>query len=132
MSNNGDSNPNLLPAAAIKPASQEVDDVRKKLAGANGPKYWRTLEEFSGQEEKAFGELLEREFPRAHSEWVDGVSRRDFLKLAGASMALAGLAGCTRQPVEQILPYVRQPEELVPGKPIFYATAMPFAGYALP
>jgi molybdopterin-containing oxidoreductase family iron-sulfur binding subunit len=132
MSNNGDSNPNLLPAAAIKPVSQEVDDVRKKLAGANGPKYWRTLEEFSGQEEKAFGELLEREFPRAHSEWVDGVSRRDFLKLAGASMALAGLAGCTRQPVEQILPYVRQPEDLIPGRPIFYATAMPFSGYAMP
>ena len=132
MSNNGDSNPNLLPAAAIKPASREVDGVRKKLADARGPKYWRTLEELSGQEEEAFGELLEREFPRAHSEWVDPVSRRDFLKLAGASMALAGLAGCTRQPVEQILPYVRQPEELVPGRPIFYATAMPFAGYALP
>src|SRR5262249_25610819 len=54
------------------------------------------------------------------------------LKLAGASMALAGLAGCTKQPIEQILPYVRQPEELVPGRPIYYATAMPFAGYALP
>src|SRR5215472_18288851 len=132
MSNNGDSNPNLLPAAAIKPVRREVDEVRKKLAGASGPKYWRTLEELSGQEEEAFGELLEREFPRAHSEWVDSVSRRDFLKLAGASIALAGLAGCTRQPLEQILPYVRQPEELVPGKPIFYATAMPFAGYALP
>ena len=132
MSNNGESNPNLLPAAAIKPARREVDEVRKKLAGASGPKYWRTLEELSGHEEEAFGELLEREFPRAHSEWVDPVSRRDFLKLAGASMALAGLAGCTRQPLEQILPYVRQPEELVPGRPIFYATAMPFGSYSLP
>ncbi|HEY6272149.1 MAG TPA: TAT-variant-translocated molybdopterin oxidoreductase [Terriglobales bacterium] len=132
MSNNGESNPNLIPVAAIKPAREEMDQVRKKLAGAGGPKYWRTLEEFSGGEEAAFGELLEREFPRAHSEWVDAVSRRDFLKLAGASMALAGLAGCTRQPLEQILPYVRQPEDLVPGRPIFYATAMPFSGYALP
>ncbi|HKD44732.1 MAG TPA: TAT-variant-translocated molybdopterin oxidoreductase [Candidatus Angelobacter sp.] len=130
MSNKGESNRNLIPADAIKPARLELDEVRQKLAGAKGPKYWRTLEELSGQQ--AFGELLEREFPRQHSEWLDPVSRRDFMKLAGASLALAGLAGCTRQPLEQILPYVRQPEELVPGRPIFYATAMPFAGYALP
>jgi len=114
----------------IKPASMQLDTVRKKLAEAKGPKYWRTLEELSNQQ--AFGELLEREFPRQASEWVDPVSRRSFLKLAGASMALAGLAGCTKQPLEQILPYVRQPEQLVPGKPIFYATAMPFHGHALP
>src|SRR5689334_24337984 len=130
MSNKSDSNPNLISASQIKPASMELEAVRKKLADAKGPKYWRTLEELADQE--AFGELLNREFPRQASEWVDPVSRRSFLKLAGASMALAGLAGCTRQPLEQILPYVRQPEELIPGKPIFYATAMPFAGYALP
>src|SRR5689334_6068721 len=130
MSNKSDSNPNLISASQIKPASMELEAVRRKLAEAKGPKYWRTLEELAGQ--KAFGELLEREFPRQASEWVDPVSRRGFLKLAGASMALAGLAGCTRQPLEQILPYVRQPEELVPGKPIFYATAMPFHGHALP
>ncbi|HEY2115704.1 MAG TPA: TAT-variant-translocated molybdopterin oxidoreductase, partial [Candidatus Angelobacter sp.] len=130
MSNKTDSNPNLISANEIKPASLELETVRRKLAEAKGPKYWRTLEELADQ--KAFGELLEREFPRQASEWVDPVSRRGFLKLAGASMALAGLAGCTRQPLEQILPYVRQPEQLVPGKPIFYATAMPFHGHALP
>src|SRR5215470_14028155 len=133
MSKTSDSNPKLISAGEIKPARLELDTVRKKLAEAKGPKYWRTLEELSsGSHEAVFGELLEREFPRQHSEWLDPVSRRNFLKLAGASMALAGLAGCTKQPVEQILPYVRQPEELVPGKPIYYATAMPFAGYALP
>src|SRR5260221_2184361 len=130
MSNTSDSNPNLVSVSEIKPASMQLDTVRKKLAEAKGPKYWRTLEELSNQQ--AFGELLEREFPRQASEWVDPVSRRSFLKLAGASMALAGLAGCTKQPLEQILPYVRQPEQLVPGKPIFYATAMPFHGHALP
>jgi molybdopterin-containing oxidoreductase family iron-sulfur binding subunit len=130
MSNKNDPNPNLISASEIKPASMELETVRKKLAEAKGPKYWRTLEELADQE--AFGELLEREFPRQASEWVDPVSRRSFLKLAGASMALAGLAGCTRQPLEQILPYVRQPEQLIPGKPIFYATAMPFHGHALP
>lgn len=130
MSNNSDTKPNLISASEIKPASMELETVRKKLADAKGPKYWRTLEELADQQ--AFGELLEREFPRQASEWVDPVSRRSFLKLAGASMALAGLAGCTRQPLEQILPYVRQPEQLIPGKPIFYATAMPFHGHALP
>jgi MoCo/4Fe-4S cofactor protein with predicted Tat translocation signal len=132
MSNTNDSNSSLVPVSAIKPARKELEAVRKELAEAKGPKFWRSLEELSGQHEAVFGELLEREFPRQHSEWLDPVSRRNFLKLAGASMALAGVAGCTKQPLEQILPYVRQPEELVPGKPIFYATAMPFAGYGLP
>src|SRR5262252_8022935 len=135
MSKTSDSHPDLIAVSEIKPAraqSEAVEALRKELAGATGPKYWRTLEELSGKHETAFGELLEREFPRQHSEWIDPVSRRNFLKLAGASMALAGLAGCTKQPLEQILPYVRQPEDLVPGKPIYYATAMPFAGYALP
>src|SRR5579864_8421632 len=130
MSNNSDIKPNLISASEIKPASMELETVRKKLAEAKGPKYWRTLEELADQE--AFGEMLEREFPRHASEWVDPVSRRSFLKLAGASMALAGLAGCTKQPLEEILPYVRQPEQLIPGKPIFYATAMPLHGHALP
>ena len=135
MSKTSETSPKLISASEIKPVraqSDSVDQVREKLAGATGPKYWRTLEELTGKHEAAFGELLEREFPRQHSEWIDPVSRRSFLKLAGASMALAGLAGCTKQPLEQILPYVRQPEELIPGKPIFYATAMPFAGYAHP
>ena len=130
MPNNSDSNQNLVSVSEIKPARLELDAVRQRLAEAKGPRYWRTLEELAGQ--PAFGELLEREFPRQASEWVDPVSRRSFLKLAGASMALAGLAGCTRQPLEQILPYVRQPKQLVPGKPIFYATAMPFHGHVLP
>ena len=50
----------------------------------------------------------------------------------GASLALAGVSACTKQPPEEIVPYVRQPEELVPGRPLFFATAMPFAGVAQP
>jgi len=130
MSNNTDSHPHLISPSEIKAASMELETVRAKLAAAKGPKYWRTLQELSDQ--PAFGELLQREFPRGAGEWLDPVSRRGFLKLAGASMALAGLAGCTKQPLEQILPYVRQPEYLVPGRPIFFATAMPFNGYAHP
>ena len=48
----------------------------------------------------------------------------------GASLALAGVTACTRQPAEKIVPYVRQPEEIVPGKPLFFATAMPLGGVA--
>jgi molybdopterin-containing oxidoreductase family iron-sulfur binding subunit len=130
MSKKTDLNLNLISASEIQPASPDVETVRRRLAEAKGPKYWRTLEELA--DENAFGELLQREFPRQASEWLDPVSRRNFLKLAGASLAMAGLAGCTKQPLEPIVPYVRQPEDLVPGKPMFYATAMPFAGYGIP
>ncbi|HEV2988658.1 MAG TPA: TAT-variant-translocated molybdopterin oxidoreductase, partial [Candidatus Angelobacter sp.] len=130
MPNENDQKLNLLSPSDIKPASLDLEAFRKKLADAKGPRFWRSLEELAN--DKAFGELLEREFPRQASEWVDPVSRRAFLKLAGASLALAGLSGCTKQPPESIVPYVRQPEELVLGKPLYYATAMPFAGHALP
>src|SRR4029077_9401973 len=59
------------------------------------------------------------------------VDRRQFLKLMGASLALAGLGACTRQPAERIMPYVRAPEEIVPREPLFFATALPLAGTAL-
>ena len=66
----------------------------------------------------------------AESSDSEGVSRRGFMKLMGGSAALAGLAACTKQPKEYIVPYVKQPEEIVPGKPLFYATARMFGGYA--
>src|SRR5436305_3403517 len=74
--------------------------------------------------------MLHREYPRHASEWTDGVSRRGFLQLASASLALAGLTACTRQPTELIVPYVKQPEQLVPGKPLFFATAVAVGGMA--
>src|SRR5581483_1877771 len=66
------------------------------------------------------------------SEWVDAVSRRGFLRLMGSSLALAGMTACTKQPFEPIVPYVKQPEELVLGRPMFYATAFTLGGYATP
>ncbi len=59
-----------------------------------------------------------------------GLDRRELLRLGGVSLALAGLTACTRQPAEKIVPYVRQPEEIVPGQPLFFATAMTLGGYA--
>jgi MoCo/4Fe-4S cofactor protein with predicted Tat translocation signal len=94
--------------------------------GAPPRRYWRSLEELAGSPE--FDQSLHTEFPPGASEFTDDLSRRRFLQLAGASMALAGLVGCTRQPPEKILPYIRQPENVIPGKPLFFATAVPVAG----
>jgi molybdopterin-containing oxidoreductase family iron-sulfur binding subunit len=101
-------------------------DIEKK----NSPEFWRSLEELAGKPE--FREMMHREFPKGASEWIDAVSRRGFLKLMGSSLALAGMTACTRQPFEPIVPYVRQPEELVPGRPQFYATAFTLGGYGAP
>src|SRR5918993_840319 len=107
-------------------APHDIDALRAKLQHTRGREYWRSLEALS--ETGEFKEFLHREFPQNASEWLDPVGRRGFLRLMGASLALAGVSACTRQPDEAIVPYVRQPEELVPGKPLFFATAMPFAG----
>ena len=103
--------------------------VRSHLQESSGKEYWRSLDELA--ENPHFFELLHREFPRQASEWLDGVGRRGFLKLMAASLALAGLNACTRRPKETIVPYVRAPEEVVPGKPLFFATAMTLAGSAI-
>ncbi len=87
------------------------------------PTYWRSLGQLDeGPEFRAF---LEREFPEGASELPEGVTRREMITLLGASLSLAGLAGC-RRPVEEIVPYVTAPEDVVPGIPRFYATTMPF------
>lgn len=90
---------------------------------------WRSLEELAGAPE--FRELLAREFPSQLAEWDDPVGRRNFLKLMAASLALAGVTGCTQAPPEKIVPYVRAPEDLVPGRPLSYATALTRGGFAL-
>jgi len=93
--------------------------------------FWRTLDEQSADPQ--FAEKLHDEFPSLlpeSGEIADPVARRTFLKLMGASLALGGATACTRQPVETIVPYVRQPEEIVPGKPLFFATAMALGGVA--
>jgi molybdopterin-containing oxidoreductase family iron-sulfur binding subunit len=92
------------------------------------PRYWRSLAEAA--QTKEFLASLGPEFPSPAPPWADAVSRRNFLKLMGASVALSGLEACTREPIRPIVPYVKQPEELIPGKPLHYATAMPFAGFA--
>ena len=95
-----------------------------------GKKYWRSLDELA--DSPAFREFVSREYPQQAEEWNDPIERRTFMKLMGASLALAGLSGCVFQPPEKIVPYVKQPEEEVPGKALFFATAAPLFGAATP
>ena len=105
------------------------DEIRRRLAERQGPDYWRSLDEVADTPE--FRELLHREFPEGATEWTDPVGRREFLKLMGASLALAGLTACRSQPSDKIVPYARAPEEVIPGKPLFFATAVTLGGCAV-
>jgi molybdopterin-containing oxidoreductase family iron-sulfur binding subunit len=87
--------------------------------------YWKSLSELANNKE--YQEYAQREFPEDSSALTDGVSRRGFLRVMGASVALAGLAAC-RRPVQKILPYTHQPEDVTIGVPLYYATAMPVQG----
>ena len=113
-----------------KKGKLDLDTARARIAEAKGPEYWRSLEELAGSPD--FQEMMHREFPKGASEWLDAVSRRGFMKLMGASLAMAGMTACTKQPLESIVPYVKQPEELIPGRPLFFATAFTLSGYAAP
>src|SRR5688500_20320310 len=97
-----------------------------QMKPASAQEFWRTLEEKNGAN---LDDLVGDEFASRLPETFDAVERRSFLKLMGASLALAGMAGCTRQPPEQILPYVRQTAHVVPGRPLFSATAITIAGH---
>src|SRR5215469_13453631 len=88
-------------------------------------RFWRSLDEL--EQGPGYVKGLKYEFPEGRVP-KGGLNRRDILKLMGASAGLAGLTACTKLPPEKIVPYVRQPEEFVPGIPLFFATAMPFGG----
>src|SRR5437588_6792080 len=92
---------------------------------------WRTLDELAAS--SAHFDSLHREFAPLASEWPDGPSRRNFLKLMGASVALAGasagIGGCGKDQDETIVPYVMPPEQVIAGKPLYFASGMPVAGY---
>src|SRR5438445_4272859 len=111
--------------------SPELSAIQQRLDGSTGKRYWRSLEELADTE--AFQELMRREFPEQADVWPQSLSRRQFLTLMGASLALAGLSGCSVRPAPSadFAPYVRAPEEMVPGKPLFFATAMTLGGAAV-
>jgi len=108
--------------------------LRDRILGAEEkqtPKeYWRSLEELA--DSPVFEEFVRREYPEAVEEWNDPIERRAFLKIMGASLALAGLSGCVIQPPEKIIPYIKQPEEEVPGRGLWFASAFTLGSMATP
>src|SRR6185503_19211312 len=103
--------------------------LRDKILSQSGKDYWRSVEEFVDAPE--FEEFVKREYPDHAETWDDSLSRRKFLQVMGASLALAGLSGCVIQPPEKIVPYVTQPDNLLPGRPQFYATSYTVGGVAM-
>jgi molybdopterin-containing oxidoreductase family iron-sulfur binding subunit len=105
--------------------------LRERLKSGKGREYWRSLEELA--ETAEFQEQMRNEFASQEEKWIDPVTRRNFLKLMGASIAFSGLTACNfSKPEEMILPYVKQPEQMVLGKPFFFATAVPYNGFGYP
>jgi molybdopterin-containing oxidoreductase family iron-sulfur binding subunit len=111
-----------------KPNPVDISQLREKLQSKSGSEYWRSLEQAADTPE--FKTWVQHEFPNEPELWNRGTTRRDFLQLMGSMIALAGLAGCTRQPDEKIIPYVKQPEDLVPGRPLYFATSFAQNGFA--
>lgn len=104
-----------------------LNEINRKLAKSEGREYYRSLDEVAGTPE--FKKFLEDEFPNRST--LLAMDRRNFLKVMGASLALAGLSGCRFLPQEKIKPYVKAPEDIIPGKSLRYATAMVRRGEAL-
>jgi MoCo/4Fe-4S cofactor protein with predicted Tat translocation signal len=104
----------------------DLDAIRNKMRSQKGVRFWRSLQELA--ESEGFQPYLESEFPTLGA-WSENLDRRTMLQLIGASIALAGMTACSSPPLEKIVPYVHDPEGLVPGHPISYASAMPLSGY---
>lgn len=101
----------------------------RSKADERGGRLWQSLEQLSGTTQ--FQHFLENEFPSKSSKDSEGINRRDVLKLMAASAAMTGLSACTKLPVEKIVPYVKPPEEIVAGRPLFYATSMTRGGESI-
>jgi molybdopterin-containing oxidoreductase family iron-sulfur binding subunit len=124
------------PRPLIDPESEPGKESRTELIPF-GKRYWRGMEELielqsRGADATGLTEDWFREFPNDAAEWTDPLTRRQFLVLMGASLALAGVSGCSVQPApaKKILPYVRQPSGIVPGRTLYFATAMTLGGFA--
>ena len=109
----------------------ELPVLEKGATDAGNPRerYWRSIAQLQNLPE--LDAAMREELIPGANERPGGATRRQFLQIMGASMAMAGLAAC-RRPIEKTLPYTRQPEEIIPGIPLFYATAMPFRGVLRP
>ena len=113
----------------MSPKNAHVSTALPEAAASPAGSYWRHAAELHG--EVSIDPEKHREFASDGADILDATGRRNFMKVMGASMMMAGLAGCARQPEEKIVPYVKPPENAVPGRFAYYATAVPTAGYGL-
>ncbi|HXT01943.1 MAG TPA: TAT-variant-translocated molybdopterin oxidoreductase, partial [Elusimicrobiota bacterium] len=109
------------------PPLSSIAVLRERLRAGTGREYWRSLEELAETEE--FRDFARHEFPAGADLWPEPATRREFLRLMGASLAVAFFAGC-RRPLDAIVPYSEAPPDAVPGKPLYFASALPHQGYA--
>ncbi|HEY4990219.1 MAG TPA: TAT-variant-translocated molybdopterin oxidoreductase, partial [Opitutaceae bacterium] len=109
---------------------RKVEHPEPSERAMTGPRYWRSLDELAAT--PGFKAAVAKEFPEGASS-MEGVDRRQFMKIMAASFALGGvgLAGC-RRPEENILPFGKSVEGAIPGLPVYYATAMPMRSWAIP
>lgn len=115
----------MTEADSLNSSAMEAANTLPASETKEGSKFWRTLEEWSG--DANFDEMVTREFPRFAAEFTDPISRRKFLTLMGASLALAGMTGC-RQPSGTIVPQVKD-NGMLSGVPLHFASAFPLSGY---
>src|SRR5216684_1746110 len=106
----------------------DIAALRQATSGGMTPRFWRSLDELADTPESR--DHLENEFPHGANDPGATLDRRELLKVMAASAAFAGLTGCTKLPTQHIVPYVRQPEQIIPGKALFYATAVTLGGVA--
>lgn len=109
--------------------SHNAQELQARLVQATGTADWNAVAENASIAPRLMN-FLRREFPREATLYDTTINRRAFLKLAGAGLALAGLAACSPPRGEKIVPYVNQPERIIPGKSLYYTTAMTLGGYA--
>jgi molybdopterin-containing oxidoreductase family iron-sulfur binding subunit len=111
----------------------DFEAISAKLRRQDPKRLWRSLDELASTPE--YEASLHDEFPndpeKEPATAKHLLNRREALKLMAASAALSGLSACTKLPTEKIVPYVRAPEEMIPGKPLFYATSMVDRGVAI-
>ncbi len=119
--------PETMNPTVVGETGATTGDLLNRIGAQSGPRYWRSLNELAGADE--IDAFVHREFPSQAQALLDPVSRRNFLRVMGASMMLAGLSSsCARQPEEKILPYVKPPEYTLPGRATYYATTVPVVG----
>ncbi|MFO0896365.1 MAG: TAT-variant-translocated molybdopterin oxidoreductase [Pirellulales bacterium] len=105
------------------------EHLSQRLNSRTGRAFWQSLDELADAPD--FRQYLAQEFPAGADQWGNGLDRRRFMSLMGAGLGLAGMTGCFYQPTETIVPYVKAPENLIPGKPQYYATTYCARGGAI-